>query len=69
MISGRSPAHCLAVLGTGSDVGKSIGVAALACLPPDCQDRIAGFAINRFRGDISLLQVCDEASHGLHFFE
>jgi cobyric acid synthase len=50
-------------------VGKSIGVAALACLPPDCQDRIAGFAINRFRGDISLLQVCDEASHGLHFFE
>jgi len=49
--------------------GKSIVAAALACPPPDCQDRIAGFAINRFRGDISLFQVCDEASHGLHFFE
>jgi adenosylcobyric acid synthase len=147
MISAKSPAPCLAVFGTGSDVGKSIVVTALcrifsnrgirvapyktqnmsnnsgvtpeglemgraqivqaeagrtpphvdmnpillkptsdigsqvvllgkavanrtaceyheqkellfstACLPPECQDRIAGFVINRFCGDISLFQ-------------
>jgi adenosylcobyric acid synthase len=29
-------------------------IGTLACLPQDCQDRIMGFIINRFRGDISL---------------
>lgn len=29
-------------------------IGTLACLPPNCQNRIAGFIINRFRGDISL---------------
>ena len=31
-------------------------IGTLDCLPPDCRDRIAGFIINRFRGDISLFQ-------------
>lgn len=31
-------------------------IGTLACLPSDCQDRITGFIINRFRGDISLFQ-------------
>jgi adenosylcobyric acid synthase len=38
----------------GGIFGQLIGT--LACLPQICQDRIAGFIINRFRGDISLFQ-------------
>ncbi|MGD9972758.1 MAG: cobyric acid synthase [Desulfatirhabdiaceae bacterium] len=35
-------------------------IGTLACIPKPCQDRIAGFIINRFRGDIDLFRdgVC-----------
>lgn len=31
-------------------------VGTLACIPPECQERITGFVINRFRGDSSLFR-------------
>ena len=43
MISGNSPAPCLAVFGTGSDVGKSIVVTALCRYFSDLGIRVAPF--------------------------
>ncbi|MBU1169438.1 MAG: cobyric acid synthase [Proteobacteria bacterium] len=38
----------------GGVFGQIIGT--LACLPEDCKERISGFVVNRFRGDIELFK-------------
>jgi len=50
----RAPVILVGDIHRGGIFGQLIGT--LACLPQDCRDRIAGFIINRFRGDISLFQ-------------
>jgi adenosylcobyric acid synthase len=50
----RAPVILVGDIHRGGIFAQLIGT--LECLPQDCQDRIAGFIINRFRGDISLFQ-------------
>jgi adenosylcobyric acid synthase len=50
----RAPVILVGDIHRGGIFGQLIGT--LVCLPQDCQDRIAGFIINRFRGDISLFR-------------
>ncbi len=50
----QAPVILVGDIHRGGIFGQLIGT--LACLPADCQDRIKGFIINRFRGDISLFQ-------------
>jgi adenosylcobyric acid synthase len=50
----RAPVILVGDIHRGGIFGQLIGT--LACLSADCQDRIAGFVINRFRGDLSLFK-------------
>lgn len=50
----RAPVILVGDIHRGGIFGQLIGT--LACLPPDCRNRISGFIVNRFRGDISLFQ-------------
>lgn len=50
----RAPVILVGDIHRGGIFGQIIGT--LACLPPERRNRIAGFVVNRFRGDISLFQ-------------